>query len=305
MPAYGVQEKARLLIQIKARRPAMGHPGGLEGGMERQIIRIDEEKCDGCGQCAQGCPEGALQMIDGKARLVSEITCDGLGACIGECPRGAIAVETREAEPYDERRTLDQLLPKGANTLKAHLKHLADHAQTAYLDQALGYLKELGVAVPAPGHRGCPGSAPRTLAPQTPAPGPGQASQASQLGQWPVQLHLISPQNPVFQQADLLLAADCTAFAMADFNRTCLPGKRLAIACPKLDGNQEAYLAKLTALIQEAQVKSVTVMIMEVPCCGGLLRLVQAAAERAARKVPIRLVVVGIDGQVRRDGWVA
>jgi ferredoxin len=271
--------------------------------MERQIIRIDEEKCDGCGQCAKGCPEGALQMIDGKARLVSEITCDGLGACIGECPRGAILLETREAAPYDERETLDHLLPMGASTLRAHLKHLRDHGQAAYLDQAMACLAERGIAVPAPAApHACPGSAPRALAPRPAAPAGGRSSQ---LSQWPVQLHLIAPQNPVFHQADLLLAADCTAFAMADFNQAWLPGKKLAIACPKLDGNQEVYLAKLTALIDEAQLNSITVMIMEVPCCGWLLRTAQAAAARAARKVPIRLVVVGVDGAVRREGWVA
>jgi len=271
--------------------------------MERQIIRIDEDKCDGCGLCAKGCPEGALQMIDGKARLVSEITCDGLGACIGECPQGAITIETREAAPYDERKTLDNLLPMGANTLRAHLKHLRDHAQTAYLDQAMAHLAELGITVPAPAApHACPGSAPRTLAPRAAAPAEGLSSQ---LSQWPVQLHLIAPQNPAFHQADLLLAADCTAFAMPDFNQKWLPGKKLAIACPKLDGNQEVYLAKLTALIEEAQVNSITVMIMEVPCCGGLLRTAQAAAAKASRKVPIRLVVVGVDGAVRREGWVA
>ena len=274
--------------------------------MERQIIKIDEEKCDGCGLCAKGCPEGALQMIDGKARLVSEITCDGLGACIGECPRGAITIETREAAPYDERSTLDNLLPMGANTLKAHLKHLRDHGQTAYLEQATAYLQELGIVVPAPARQGCPGSAPRTMERQLPEPGAApRAGLTSQLTQWPVQLHLISPQNPAFHGADLLVAADCTAFAMADFNQTCLPGKKLVIACPKLDSNQEVYLAKLTALIDEAQVNTITVMIMEVPCCGGLLRTARMAAERAGRKVPIKAVVVGVDGAVRREEWVA
>ena len=284
--------------------------------MERQIIRIDEDKCDSCGLCAQGCPEGSLQMIDGKARLVSEITCDGLGACIGECPRGAITLETREAEPYDERRTLDRLLPLGANTLKAHLKHLHDHGQTVYLDQALARLRELGLPAPAPamadhrepapaagGHHGCPGSAARELRPRPAAA--AADGRSSQLSQWPVQLHLISPQNPVFQGADLLLAADCTAFALPDFNQAYLPGKKLAIACPKLDGSQEAYLAKLTALIDDAQVDTITVLIMEVPCCGGLLRLAQTAAQRASRKVPIKAVVVGVGGEIRQEGWVA
>jgi ferredoxin len=284
--------------------------------MERQIIRIEEDKCDGCGLCANGCPEGALQMIDGKARLVSEITCDGLGACIGECPRGAITLETREAEPYDERQTLDNLLPLGDNTLKAHLKHLHDHGQAGYLDQALAYLEELGTpvpafrsaALPAPApaaahHHGCPGSAARELRPRPPAATAEGLS--SQLSQWPVQLHLISPQNPAFQGADLLLAADCTAFALPDFNQKFLAGKKLAIACPKLDHDQEIYLAKLTALIDQAKVDTITVMIMEVPCCGGLLRAAQMAAQRASRKVPIKVVVVGIDGEVRQQAWVA
>jgi len=274
--------------------------------MERQIIRIDEEKCDGCGLCAGGCPEGALQMIDGKARLVSEITCDGLGACVGDCPQGAITVETREAAPYDERLTLDTLIPKGANTLKAHLKHLYEHSQTTFLDQALVYLKERQVPIPAfrekAMHEGCPGSAPRNLI-HAAAPTP-QEGLVSQLSHWPVQLHLISPMNPVFDKADLLIAADCVAFAMADFNQKALPGKRLVIACPKLDQNQGVYLDKLTAFIDEAQVNTITVMIMEVPCCGGLLRLAQAAAERAIRKVPIKVVVVGVDGEIRKEAWV-
>jgi len=274
--------------------------------MERQIIRIDEEKCDGCGLCAQGCPEGALQMIDGKARLVSEITCDGLGACVGECPQGAIVVETREAAPYDERLTLDNLVPKGANTLKAHLKHLHEHGQTTFLNQALAYLQERDIAIPdykeKTMHSGCPGSAPRTLA--RAAEPVASEGLVSQLTHWPVQLHLISPMNPVFEKADLLIAADCTAFALADFNQTWLPGKKLVIACPKLDQNQEVYLDKLTLLIDEAKVNTLTVMIMEVPCCGGLLRLAQTAVQRATRKVPIKAVVVGVDGGIRKESWV-
>lgn len=274
--------------------------------MERQIIRIDEEKCNGCGKCAQGCPEGALQMIDGKARLVSEITCDGLGACIGECPVGAISVETREAASYDEAQTLENILPKGANTLKAHLKHLHDHGQTSCLNQALDYLKDHDLPIPdfkeKPMHQGCPGSAPRVLH-HEPVSAP-QDGLVSQLTHWPVQLHLISPGNPVFQDADLLLAADCVAFTMADFNQRCLPGKRLAIACPKLDQGQESYLDKLVAFIDEAHVNTITIMIMEVPCCGGLLRLAQSAVAKAARKVPIKVVVIGIDGGIRQEQWV-
>ena len=283
--------------------------------MERQIIRIDEEKCDGCGDCCTGCPEGALQLIDGKARLISEITCDGLGACVGTCPQGAITVEVREAAPYDERVTIANILPQGANTLRAHLKHLHDHGQTTFLSHALAYLAERQIPVPdykeKPMSHGCPGSAPREIIRIAPAPAAGPATGparqeglTSQLTQWPVQLHLIAPANPVFRGADLLLAADCVAFAMADFNQRSLPGKKLAIACPKLDEGQQIYLDKLTALIDVAQVNTITVMIMEVPCCGGLLRLAQMAAQRATRRVPVKLVVVGIDGAFRREEWV-
>lgn len=272
--------------------------------MQRQIIRIDESKCDGCGICCDGCPEGALQLIDGKARLVSEITCDGLGACVGECPQTAITVETREAAPYDERVTLDGMIPKGAATLRAHLKHLFEHGQTTYLDEALAHLKANGIAIPEyreqVAHHGCPGSAPRSFV-RVPAVPSLRTTAQSQLTQWPVQLHLIAPMNPVFQGADLLLAADCVAFALADFNQRWLPGKKLAIACPKLDHGQEVYLDKLTALVDEAQVNSIAVMIMEVPCCGGLLRVAQAAVARAKRKVPIQAIVVGIDGEIRKE----
>jgi NAD-dependent dihydropyrimidine dehydrogenase PreA subunit len=276
--------------------------------MQRQIIRIDDEKCDGCGLCCDGCPEGALQLIDGKARLVSEITCDGLGACVGECPQNAILVETREAAPYDERATLDNILPKGQNTLKAHLKHLYEHAQTTYLNQALEYLQELHHAIPdykeKPMHDGCPGSAPRSFnRAAAPAAAPAEGL-VSQLTQWPVQLHLISPMNPDFHGQDLLLAADCAAFAMADFNQKWLPGKKLAIACPKLDDGQEIYVDKLTALVDGAQVNTITVMIMEVPCCGGLLRLAQEAVSKATRKVPIKAIIVGLDGAIRKESWV-
>jgi len=275
--------------------------------MQRQIIRIDDELCNGCGLCCDGCPEGALQMIDGKARLISEITCDGLGACVGDCPVGAITVETREAAPYDERATIDNIIPKGANTLKAHLAHLHSHGQTTFLNQALDYLSELAHPIPEykekKMHDACPGSAPRSFN-RTPAPAEGREGLQSQLAQWPVQLHLISPRNPDFEKADLLLAADCAAFAMADFNQKWLPGKKLAIACPKLDQGQEIYIDKLQVLVDEAQVNTITVMIMEVPCCNGLLRLAQEAVAKATRKVPIKAVVVGLDGEIRREAWV-
>ena len=274
--------------------------------MKRLIIQIDEEKCTGCGQCILDCAEGALAIVDGKAKLIKDSYCDGLGACIGQCPRGAITLETREAEPYDECRTLENILPMGPNTLKAHLKHLFDHSQTTYLEQALAYLRERQVPIPEykenPRECGCPGSAPRTLR-REPAATEAREGLTSRLTHWPVQMHLISPRNPVYFGSDLLLAADCCAFALADFNQRWLPGKTLAIACPKLDQGQEVYLDKLVALIDEARINTMTVMIMEVPCCGGLLRLAQRSLERATRKVPIKVVVVGADGGIRREAW--
>lgn len=280
--------------------------------MKRQIIKIDEEKCTGCGDCIVNCPEGALQLIDGKARLVSEVACDGLGACIGHCPFDAITVEEREAPPYDERLVVAEISAKGPNVLKAHLLHLKDHGQTQYLSEALAYLREKEIPVPemgkpAPaGHGtacGCPGAAPRDLSREKPkAAQTGEIPSA--LGQWPIQLHLISPTAAYFKKADLLVAADCTAFAVGNFHGNWLAGKKLVIACPKLDDGADVYLEKLTALIDQAGVNTITVMIMEVPCCGGLSHLVQKAAATAERKVPIKEVVVGIGGDILRERWL-
>ena len=209
---------------------------------KRKIISIDEELCNGCGACVVGCHEGALQIIDGKAKIVSEIYCDGLGDCIGECPLGAISIEEREAAPYDEAAVMQRL---------AHNEPLR-----------------------------------------------------SALRQWPVQLHLLNPQAGYFQGADVVLAADCTAYAYADFHRRFISGHILAIACPKLDSNKEAYIQKLIALIDQARVNTLTVVIMEVPCCGGLLQLAQRAAEQALRKVPIKCCVIGTEGEIVEEKWI-
>ena len=280
--------------------------------MKRQIITIDERKCTGCAECIPACPEGALQVIDGKARLVSDLFCDGLGACIGHCPTGAMQVETREAEPYDERRVMAESIVKaGPNVIAAHLRHLQEHGEMGYLQTALDYLREQCIANPleaqaANGHAhhggGCPGSrtmdfrsnghiAPSSVAvPSEPSP--------SALRQWPVQLHLVSPIAPYFRDADVLLAADCVAFAMGDFHSRLLDGSALAVACPKLDSGMDRYLEKLVAMIDMAEVKSITVAIMEVPCCSGLTALVMQALEKASRKVPVKRIVVSVTGKV-------
>jgi NAD-dependent dihydropyrimidine dehydrogenase PreA subunit len=282
---------------------------------KRQIIRIDEAKCDGCGQCVTGCHEGALQMIDGKARLISDLLCDGLGACIGECPRGAIKIEERQAEPYDEVKVMDGMVKHGPNTIKAHLKHLKDHAQKAFLKQAFDYLKKHDIPNPleeemTKEHKhgepcGCPGG--RTMDFREPCgcdDGGDAPAAKSQLRQWPVQLHLASPMAPYFQKADLVVAADCTAFAYGNFHNDFIKGKAIVIACPKLDDGQEIYAEKLQALIEDAKVNTLTVVTMEVPCCSGLLAMVKKASEASSRKVPVKSVVIGIQGGIKSEDWV-
>lgn len=271
--------------------------------MQRDIIRIDEAACTGCGDCVTSCPEGAIQVIDGKARLVSDLMCDGLGACIGHCPVNAITVERREAEPYDERRVMVNIVKAGANTIRAHLRHLREHNQAEYLRQALECLREQGIPVPAeepaaPAQAGCPGSRQQRFVSEKTGAEPCSGPRASQLSHWPIQMHLIAPTAPHFQDADLLLAADCVAFSLGDFHRDFLAGKTLAIACPKLDERQDVYVEKLRSLIDDARIRSLTVMIMQVPCCRGLLRLAQTAVGQASRRVPIRSVVVGLRGEI-------
>lgn len=308
--------------------------------MKRQIIHIDEEKCDGCGLCVPNCHEGALQIIDGKARLVSDLMCDGLGACIGHCPQGAITLEEREAEAYDELAVIGQMVAKGFNTVVAHLNHLKDHKEFGYMKQGVRYLQEhrdeldfdpdaVIARVHSGGKKsargsgkskhqhatessdncasgGCPGSQEQTLeapAQDTLTQSEPQA-QPSRLNHWPVQMHLVNPTSEQFKEADLLLAADCVAYAMGDFHNRYLKGRPLAIACPKLDSNKEVYVQKLISMINEARINTITVMRMEVPCCGGLQQLAQMAVENAGRKVPIKAITVGIQGNVVDEEWM-
>lgn len=293
--------------------------------MKRDIIHIDEEKCTGCGLCVPNCHEGALQIIDGKAVLISDLMCDGLGACIGHCPEGAITIENREAQPYDEVKVIEIMVSKGFNTVVAHLKHLREHNETGFLKQGMGYLveneenlpfsvqavKDAVHAEPKPVNGnscggGCPSSQTVVFNPEELklAPKGENGSLASQLRQWPVQMHLINPVAPYFRGADLLVAADCTAFTLGDFHQNYLKDKSLVIACPKLDSGKEIYLEKLITLINEAKVNTITVLMMEVPCCGGLQQLVQMATLRASRKVPVKAITVSIRGEVLEEEWV-
>jgi ferredoxin len=275
----------------------------------REIIEIDEDKCDGCGACANGCHEGALRIIDGKARLVGESLCDGLGACIGECPRGAITITRREAEDYDEARVMEGLSRLGPKVIAAHLEHLRSHGQDGEVREALAWMAARGIAVPAEESAesgcqggGCPGSASRRFTPAggaKPAQAAGQGSGVdgpSTLTHWPIQLHLINPRAPQFAGTDLLIAADCTAFSLGAFHARLLAGKSLVIACPKLDSGREIYLEKLAVLLGAA--RSVTVAIMEVPCCSGLLKMVLDAREGAGKKPAIEAITIGIQGGI-------
>jgi len=239
--------------------------------MLREIIRIDEDKCNGCGQCVPNCVEGALQVIDGKVRLVSELMCDGLGACIGYCPEGAITIEKREAKPFDEVVVMNNKVPGHS--------HSNDGGS-------------------------CPGSRERIIKPASVNPRPDFADMPSQLTHWPVQMHLINPGSPAYRNADLLLAADCVAFSLGSFHNDFLKGRSLAIACPKLDHGTETYIEKLVSLIDTAKVNTITVMMMEVPCCGGLLQMVKTAMGRATVKVPVKAVTVSIDGKILKNEWI-
>ncbi len=293
--------------------------------MKRTIIKIDEDLCNGCGLCVDGCHEGALQMIDGKARMISDLYCDGLGACIGDCPVGAITLEEREAEPYNEIKVMERISPKGEKTIIAHLNHLIDHDQTEFVEQGINYIRDHKLDVDlsklkikkAPekmhqhnhqhGHGGgCPGSRATTfdIPATTAATNMVNGDQPSELRQWPVQFHLVNPQAPYFQNADVLLAADCVAFSMGNFHSKYLKGKGLAIACPKLDSGKEIYIEKLTAMIDHAKINTLTVMIMEVPCCSGLLQMAKIATQNASRKVPVKAMVVSLKGEVISEEWV-
>ncbi len=234
-----------------------------------------------------------MQIIDGKARLVSDLFCDGLGACVGYCPEGAITLTEREAEPYDERRAMANVARQGPHTIRAHLEHLDSHGEERHLAEALSWLNESGIEVP---EGFAPGAAGRTSAPAAPA---AAQPQASALTNWPIQLHLLSPMAPRFKGARVLLSADCVACAVGSFHSGLLDGKALAIACPKLDEGKDVYREKITALIDHAQIESLTVAMMQVPCCRGLLALAQQARDQAKRKIPLTAVVVSIeDGSV-------
>lgn len=290
--------------------------------MIRDVVKIDEELCNGCGQCVPGCHEGALQVIDGKARLINDLLCDGLGACIGHCPQGAITIEKREAEPYDEKKVMQLMMTQGKNTIAAHLKHLKDHNEFGFFKEGIRYLNERKLELDFSldelltelsdqknhSHQqscgsACPGTREKSFTPGNLSMTTDVNEIHSELRQWPVQLHLLNPQAGYFQNADLLIAADCSAFAVGNFHRKFLRGKTLAIACPKLDSNLEAYVEKISAMIDLAHLNTITVLMMEVPCCNGLFKIVQMAVQKSSKKVPVKAIVVSNQGEVLQEEW--
>ncbi|TCL60897.1 4Fe-4S binding protein [Hydrogenispora ethanolica] len=236
----------------------------------RKIIQIDEEKCNGCGLCVPSCAEGALQIIDGKARLVKDQYCDGLGACLGECPQGALQIIERDADEFNEDAVHQHLSKRSAG--REPVKHA-----------------------------GCPGSRMMVLR-EEPVSQPEQGLSSGprpELRQWPVQLELVPVTAPYFKDADLLIAADCVPFAYPDFHRRFLKGRSLIIGCPKLDDSQ-GYLEKLTEIFRKNDLNSVTVAHMEVPCCFGLVRLVKEALQRSGAQVPFYEATITINGEIQQ-----
>jgi len=277
--------------------------------MKRKIIKIDEDKCTGCGLCIPNCPEGALQIIDGKVRLISDLFCDGLGACIGHCPEGAIHVEEREAEPYDEYRVMENVVKAGKNVIKAHLEHLKDHNEMEFYRQALEFLKEKNIEIPieeekkaepVKGHGGCPGAMMLYLMEHDKKKEKVEETLnlKSELQNWPIQLQLLNPHAPYLKGADLLIAADCVAFSYPAFHQKFLKGKILALFCPKLDTTLEEYIEKLSHIFKNSDIKSITLLHMEVPCCSGTERIVKLALEKAGKKINIEKHVISLRGDI-------
>jgi len=236
----------------------------------RNIINIDEEKCNGCGQCVVDCAEAALRIVNGKARLIKEIYCDGLGACLGSCPTGALTIVQRESDPFDEVATE---------------KHMKEPGNVK--DELCG----------------CPGTRPVDFSGKVSAPQTTEAAveEKPELQNWPIQLKLAATTAPYFKDADLLMAADCTAFSAINFHGRFIKGKKVLIGCPKLDDSQ-FYYEKLTEIFRENSIKSVTVVRMEVPCCGGLAYVTRQAIKQSGMDIPYQEIVIGVKGEIKSEG---
>lgn len=263
--------------------------------MKRDIIQIDEDKCNGCGLCITGCHEGALALVDGKARLISATYCDGLGACLPACPTGAISIVQREADEF--------VAPAPGSPASLAVVSL-EAAGLASASLAVASLDSAKKAAPAPAACGCPGSAPRDLSRPSVAASSAPAAKTapaalSELSQWPVQIKLVPVQAPYLHDARLLIAADCTAYARANFHEEFIRGRVTLIGCPKLDAGN--YAEKLTEIFRLNSIKSIMVVRMEVPCCGGIEYAVKQALQASGKMIPWQVVTIGTDGSILAD----
>jgi NAD-dependent dihydropyrimidine dehydrogenase PreA subunit len=241
----------------------------------RKIIHIDEDLCDGCGNCIPSCAEGALEIVDGKARVVADIYCDGLGACLGECPTGALRIEEREAEEFDEHAVEARLKEKGAPSAEPRVLPMASGGcPSARMTQSFG---------PAPAASAGPRS--------------GGEPAESALGHWPVQIMLVPPTAPFLKGAELLVLADCVPVAFPTLHRDFLQGKAVLLGCPKLD-NVEAYIEKFAQICKQSGVRSITAAVMEVPCCSALPVIVRKGMERAGMRIPMEEIVISVRGKI-------
>ncbi len=279
--------------------------------MLREIIKIIEEKCDGCGQCIPNCPEGALQIIDGKARMVSDIFCDGLGACIGHCPQNAIIVEKREAEPYDERKVLiEKIIPHGSNLIKAHLKHLLDHGQNEYYRIAINTLKENNIDIEDFSQKELNSEQKCSIVDSIndiiknkSIESENERTIKKEIN-WPIQMHLISPTLPVFENSNVVVSADCSGYLLANFREKYVKDKKLIICCPKLDSGLDIYQEKIKALIEISNIRSLTLITTEVPCCNGLVLIAQKAISSCTRNIPVKWIQLSIKGEKKIDRYI-
>ncbi|MEW6087549.1 MAG: 4Fe-4S binding protein [bacterium] len=284
--------------------------------VKRSIIKIDEDKCNGCGACIPNCPEGAMQMIDGKARLISDLFCDGLGACVGYCPQGAISIEERDADEYNESKVMENIVKQGNNVIKAHLEHLKGHGQNKYLNEAINFLNKKNIANPLLEKEvkkekmpcGCPGSKiidmreNRLESDEEKKPTEKDLkslnglNRLSRLKNWPVQITLVPPTAPYLDNAELLIAADCVPFAYPDFHNEFLRGKILLVGCPKLD-DIDSYGQKFRLIFKNNDIRSVNYVHMEVPCCYGMIDVIKDAISDSGKNIPFKETVISIKGE--------
>ncbi len=245
--------------------------------MIRKIVKIDENRCNGCGLCVPSCAEGAIRIVNGKAVLAADNLCDGLGACLGECPEDAIRIIERDADEFDEKAVAMHLQGDHSELQEVSVEKLSEHTSQ---------------------HGGCPGTRAFSFEPsRVTTPAADRVSQPGELRQWPVQLHLVPVNAPYFQDADLLIAADCAPFAYPEFHRDFLSGRALVVGCPKLD-DIRFYRDKLAELFKVSAIKSVTVLRMEVPCCGGIVLTAKQALEESGKSIPYRVVTIGVKGEI-------